>query len=128
MGVGQLCHTTPTGHKRVFRVIPDPATRLAGLKRGEVDIAYLLSGELGEELRRAPGLTMKPTYPSTHFLVFADQSDPRSPWHDKRVRLAANLAMDRQALNQAATFGLSRITGSIVLSSLDFYWRPPVYP
>jgi peptide/nickel transport system substrate-binding protein len=36
--------------------------------------------------------------------------------------------MDRQALNQAATFGLSRITASIVLSSLDFYWAPPIYP
>ena len=119
----QYWRKTPNVKRLVFRVIPDPATRLAALKRGEVD-----SGELGEELQRTPGLTMKPTYPSTHFLVFADQSDPKSPWHDKRVRLAANLAMDRQALNQAATFGLSRITASIVLSSLDFYWAPPIYP
>ena len=119
----QYWRKTPNVKRLVFRVIPDPATRLAALKRGEVD-----SGELGEELQRTPGLTMKPTYPSTHFLVFADQSDPKSPWHDKRVRLAANLAMARQALNQAATFGLSRITASIVLSSLDFYWAPPIYP
>jgi peptide/nickel transport system substrate-binding protein len=109
-------------------VIPDHATRLAALKAGEVDIAYLISGELAEELRRTPGLAMKPTYPSTHFLILADQWDPKSPWHDQRVRLAANLALDRQALNEAATFGLSRITASIVLSSLDFYWRPPLYP
>jgi len=124
----QYWRKTPNVKRLVFRVIPDPATRLAALKRGEVDIAYLISGELGEELQRTPGLTMKPTYPSTHFLVFADQSDPKSPWHDRRVRLAANLAMDRHALNQAATFGLSRITASIVLSSLDFYWAPPIYP
>jgi peptide/nickel transport system substrate-binding protein len=124
----QYWRKSPNVKRLVFRVIPDPTTRLAALKRGEADVAYLLSGELGEELRRTPGLTMKPTYPSTHFLVLADQWDPKSPWHDKRVRLAANLALNRQALNEAATFGLSRITGSIVLSSLDFYWRPPMYP
>jgi peptide/nickel transport system substrate-binding protein len=124
----QYWRKTPNVKRLVFRVIPDPTTRLAALKRGEADVAYLISGELGEELRRTPGLTMKPTYPSTHFLILADQWDPKSPWHDKRVRLAANLAMDRDALNQAATFGLSRVTGSIVLSTLDFYWRPPLYP
>jgi peptide/nickel transport system substrate-binding protein len=60
--------------------------------------------------------------------VFADQWDPRSPWADKRVRLAANLAIDRHAINRAITLGFSRITGSIIPSSFDFYWQPPVYP
>jgi ABC-type transport system substrate-binding protein len=41
------------------------------------------------------------------------------------VRLSANLALDRQALNDAATLGLSKITGSFVPSSFDFYWQPP---
>ena len=59
----QYWRKPPSVKRLVFRVIPDPATRLAALKRGEVDVAYLLSGELGEELRRTPGLTMKPTYP-----------------------------------------------------------------
>jgi peptide/nickel transport system substrate-binding protein len=36
----------------VFKVIPDEGTRLAALKRGEVDIAYSIRGELAEELRR----------------------------------------------------------------------------
>ena len=43
-----------------MRVIPDESTRLAALKRGEVDIAYSIRGELAEELRRTPGLTLKP--------------------------------------------------------------------
>ena len=37
----------------VMKVIPDEATRLAALKRGEVDIAYSIRGELAEELRDA---------------------------------------------------------------------------
>jgi peptide/nickel transport system substrate-binding protein len=101
---------------------------VAALKRGEVDVAYLISGELAEDVRRTPGLALKTVFPSNHWLVFADQFDPKSPWHDRRVRLAANLALDRHSLNEAATLGLSKISGSIVPASLDFYWPAPLYP
>ncbi len=124
----QYWRKTPHVKRLILRVIPDPATRLAALKRGEVDVVYLISGELAEEVKRTPGLALKPVYPSNHWLIFADQFDPKSPWHDKRVRLAANLAMDRHALNEAATLGFSKITGSIVPSHFDFYWPAPPYP
>jgi peptide/nickel transport system substrate-binding protein len=116
---------TPTVKRLVFRVIPDFTTRLAAFKRGEVDIAYLLAPE---DIQRTPGFTVKATFPATHWLYFADQWDPKSPWHDRRVRLAANYAIDRHALNKALTRGLSRITWSIVNSTFDFYWQPPPYP
>ena len=45
------------------RSIPEETTRLAALKRGEVDIVYSIRGELAEELRRTPGLTLKPVDP-----------------------------------------------------------------
>jgi peptide/nickel transport system substrate-binding protein len=57
-----------------------------------------------------------------------DQWDPKSPWHDRRVRLAANLAIDRPAINQAITLGHSRLTYSIIPSTFDFFWQPPAYP
>src|SRR5712692_1014255 len=125
----QYWRKTPNVKRLVFRVIPDESTRLAALKRGEADIAYAISGELGKEVQRTPGLTLKPTViQSTHFAYFADQWDPKSPWHDRRVRLAANLAIDRQAINQAVTLGFSKITHSIIPSTFDFYWQPPLYP
>ena len=118
---------TPSVKRLVFKAVPDATTRLAMLKRGEVDIAYAVNGELGEEVRRTPGLTLRPTpFVATHWLLFADQWDPSSPWSDRRVRLAANHAVDRQALNQAVTLGFSRITGSIIPASFDFYWQPPL--
>jgi len=120
---------TPSVKRLVFKTVPDPVTRLAMLKRGEVDIAYAMTGELGEEVRRTPGLALRPVpFVSTHWLVFADQWDPRSPWHDRRVRLAANHAVDREAINQAITLGFSKITGSIIPTSFEFYWQPPLYP
>jgi peptide/nickel transport system substrate-binding protein len=113
----------------VFRVIPDESTRLAALKRGEVDAAYSVTGALAEELKRTPGLRLAPTYFTfTTWLLFTEQWDPKSPWHDKRVRLAANLAIDRAGINQAAYLGLSKLAFSFVPQGMDFFWAPPPYP
>src|SRR5262249_55901766 len=120
---------TPSVKRLVFKSTPDVSTRLVMLKRGDADAAYGLPGEIGEEVRRTPGLTLRPTpFTSTHWLLFADQFDGSSPWHDRRVRLAATLAVDRQAINQAESLGFSKITGSIIPTSFDFYWAPPVPP
>ena len=109
-----------------MRVIPDEATRLAALKRGEVDIAFSIRAELAEELVRTPGLTLKPTViQSPYWLYFADQWDQKSPWHDQRVRQAAALAIDRKTINQALTLGHSLITNSVIPESFEFYWKPP---
>jgi peptide/nickel transport system substrate-binding protein len=97
------------------------------LKRGEADIVYSIRGALAEELRRTPGLVLKPAViQGTFWLSFVDQWDPKSPWHDRRVRLAANHALDRNAINQAETLGFSKMTGSIIPSSFEFYKSVPV--
>jgi len=125
----QYWRKVPSVKRLVIKSVQDEATRLAMLKRGEADVIYLLQGELAEEVRRTPGLTLKPTpIVSTHWLVFLDQWDPKSPWADRRVRLAANHAMNRQAVNEALTLGFSRITWSIIPASFDFFWQPPAYP
>jgi peptide/nickel transport system substrate-binding protein len=125
----QYWRKVPSVKRLVLKVAPDESTRLAMLKRGEADIVYLLQGELAEDVRRSPGLTLRPTpIVSTHWLIFADQWDPKSPWADRRVRLAANHAIDRQPINEAITLGFSRISWSIIPQSFDFFWQPPPYP
>src|SRR5690349_3621356 len=109
----------------VFKVIPDEATRLAALKRGEIDIAYSIRGELAEEVLHTPGLTLKAPVPGSQWLYFADQWDPKSPWHDVRVRRAAQFAMDLQGINKALTLGKSHLTNSIIPEAFEFYWQPP---
>ena len=119
---------TPNVKRLVFKVVPDETTRLAALKRGEVDIVYSIRGELAEELQRTAGLTLKPTViQAPQWVSMLDQWDPKSPWHDRRVRLAANLAIDRKAINQAITLGHSKLTHSIIPSTFEFYWQPPPY-
>jgi peptide/nickel transport system substrate-binding protein len=117
---------TPSVKRLVMKVIPDEATRLAALKRGEVDIAYSIRGELAEELRKTKGLALKPVVlQAPNWLYFPEQWDPKSPWHDLRVRQAANLAIDREGMSQALFLGFCKITDSIIPYTFDFYWQPP---
>jgi len=120
---------TPAVKRLVFRVVTDDSTRLAMLKRGEADIVYSMRGALGEEVARTPGLKLSAiVLPANQWLVFADQWKPGSPWADRRVRLAANLAFDRKAINQAETLGHSRLTGSMIPQEFEFAWTAPLYP
>jgi peptide/nickel transport system substrate-binding protein len=119
---------TPSVKTLVMRGIPDVTTRLVMLKRGEADIAYAFPGSMLDEIKRTPGLTLRPFYPPLMvWLVFTEQWDPKSPWADRRVRLAANLALDREAMNQAETIGLSKVTASIIPRSFDGSWPAPLY-
>ena len=103
----QYWRKTPNVRRIVLKAIPDEATRLAALKRGEVDVAYNIRGALAEEIRRSPGLTLKPNVgQATHW---------------------ANYAIDRQAMNEADALGFSKLTWSIIPSSFEFYWQPPGY-
>ena len=120
---------TPSIKRLVFRSLPDETTRAAALKSGEVDLAMLLTGPTAQDIKRTPGLRLVAPLLGIFWLDFPDQWDPKSPWADRRVRLAASLAIDRQALNEAETLGLSRPTGSTVPRDFEFAlpFEPPPY-
>jgi len=117
----------PSVKRLVFRGVPDESTRLAMLKRGEVDIAYNIRGPLAEEVQRTPGLKLTHALLAATFWVdFTNgQWDSRSPWHDRRVRLAVALAIDRSGINQAETLGFSRPASSIIPIGFGFAWPAP---
>lgn len=77
----------------------EPATRLAMVKRGEVDTSSLMTGVFYEDVKKDPNLKAY-IAPSTalRFLNITSQWDPKSPWSDVRVRQAASLALDRQTI------------------------------
>ena len=111
----------PSVKRVVIRNIPDETTRAAALKRGEVDVAYNLSGSVAEDIRRTPGLAITARRSNAvFFLDFLEQWDPKSPWADRRVRLAASTAVDRKAINDAEFLGFAGITGNIVPRHMEF--------
>jgi len=111
----------PHVKRLVYKSVPEATTRLAMLKRGEVDLAYLLDAPQAEEVRRNPSLKLAFSGGiGTFYLDFFDQWDPKSPWHDRRVRLAAVHAIDSRAQSDAENLGASRLTGSMVPRKFDF--------
>jgi peptide/nickel transport system substrate-binding protein len=111
----------PSVKRLVFQSIPEETTRLAMLRRGDVDVAYLLEGQVGESIRNDPNLKLVFSGGiATFFLEFFDMWDPKSPFADQRVRKAASLALDRQALSDADTLGASKPNGNIVLKRFEY--------
>jgi peptide/nickel transport system substrate-binding protein len=111
----------PSVKRLVLKSVPESTTRVAMLKRGEVDIAYLLEVPQAEEVKRDPKLKVAFTGGVASFYVdFFDMWDPKSPWADQRVRLAASHAIDRKALNAAETLSASRLNGGFVPKNLEF--------
>jgi peptide/nickel transport system substrate-binding protein len=111
----------PSVKRLVFKSIPESTTRLAMLKRDEVDVAYLLDGSLAEEVKRDPKLKLAFSGGiGTFYLDYFDMWDPKSPWADERVRRAASLAIDRHAISEAETLGASPPTGNIVPKAFEY--------
>ena len=117
---------TPAVKRIVMKVIQEEMTRFAALQGGEVDIAYSIRSEFAEAVQRIPGLSIKSVVLQAPFWIyFPEQWDPKSPWHDLRVRQAANLAIDREEMNKALFLGYCKVTNSIIPENFEYYWQPP---
>lgn len=120
----------PNIKRIVIRGVPDVTTRLAMLKRQEADFVSALQGAAAEEAMRDSNLKVVDTrHPSIFWIEFADQWDPKSPWADKRLRLAVNYALDRKAISDAACLGFCPPAGVIIPRLMDYALQvePPVY-
>jgi peptide/nickel transport system substrate-binding protein len=105
----------------IMKSVPEGTTRVAMLKRGEADIAYALDGEDAENVRRDPRLTLVPSkHASIFWIEFGDQWDAKSPWHDRRLRLAVNHALNRKTINEVSCLGFCPPAGVIVPRVMDY--------
>jgi peptide/nickel transport system substrate-binding protein len=105
----------------IMRSVPEATTRAVMVKTGEADFALVLDGPDAEGIRRDPRMqVVSSKHASIFWIEFTEQWDPKSPWHDPRLRLAANLALDRQQINEAACLGFCPPAGVIVPRVMDF--------
>jgi peptide/nickel transport system substrate-binding protein len=103
----------PPGVKHLtVRVVKDLAARVAGLQTGELDVAYGMTGKLLPRVMADPKLRWNPNYTSPWHLVFPGYTEPSSPFHDKRVRQAVSLAINRPFIVKQETQGIGKPWGN----------------
>lgn len=87
----------PAPAKRViFRVIPEPASRLAALRAGEVDIITMVPFDYYPVLEADPNVRPVAATGTRSFFIDLNVNEP--PFDNVLVRRALNYAIDRDAL------------------------------
>jgi peptide/nickel transport system substrate-binding protein len=125
----QYWRKKPAVKRIVFKPVTDRTARLAMLKTGEADIAFVMIGTEASAIKTDPRLRLLHVIPpAAWWLEFPEQWKPKSPWADRRVRLAATLALDKQAMNEAERLGFARLTGSMIPSAMEFALRLEPFP
>lgn len=116
-------------HIKHFTIIavPEAATRLAMAERGESDITYFIPGELLDRVKKNPKLMLAPLLSAPFWLEFPGFMNPKNPFHDKRVREATSLAIDRPALNEAEFSGLGRNAGNWINDDVQYGLTAPEF-
>ncbi|GGA41128.1 ABC transporter substrate-binding protein [Paenibacillus physcomitrellae] len=86
----------------ILRPVSDPSARLAALQSGEVNWAEIPPTESIDLLKNSGFQVLTNTYPHIWPYVLNVQD---GPWKDKRVRQAANYAIDREGMSSALLNG-----------------------
>jgi peptide/nickel transport system substrate-binding protein len=114
---------TPHFRRLVLLKVPEPATRMAMLRAGSVDVIEI-GGEYVEELQKVGVRTLTMPNVSWLYVILGGQWPTQStydatvPWalpdaeRARKVRLALNLAVDKQAILQQVLGGLGTVVGS----------------
>jgi peptide/nickel transport system substrate-binding protein len=140
---------TPAYQELIIRRVADPAARVAGLRSGEIDVAQVM-GDYLDQTKKA-GLNIHEVPSSAQYWIVlsgqtssnyddycpqcpwvGDPNDPKSLEKAQKVRLALNLAVNKQAIVD----GLWRGYGALTPFSYMYYptdkgysadWKIPPY-
>lgn len=93
----------PRIERLIYRIIPDPNTRLEQLRTGEVDAYFDVDPSLLPEVRTVAGIRISLTPVADFHVLRFNLRDP--VLRDVQVRQAIAMAIDRRTLIEAATHG-----------------------
>jgi peptide/nickel transport system substrate-binding protein len=110
-----FCLGRPYLDRVLFRVIPDPITRLAALRSGEIDYLEGVPPQEVESLRGNSEFQLF-EFPQRGFQFIAwNQRNPL--FQDPRVRTALTLALDRREMVDALLFGQGHVLANPLMST-----------
>ena len=111
----------PKTEKVIYRVIPEEASLLAGIKSGNLDIATINDGATIRQASADKSVVVM-SKPGMNVRVFSFNNQ-KAPFDDIRVRQAIALAIDRSEILTMAEYGMGAATGPIPISAK--YWAIP---
>jgi peptide/nickel transport system substrate-binding protein len=109
----------------IFRMIPEPSTRVAALKAGEVHIIEEVPVDLLPDLERDPNVYVKTTQGTRVYAV--ELNNARPPFNDPRVRRALNYAVNWDSILKAIYKGYAHRVATAFLPS-GFGFNPNIRP
>lgn len=111
----------------VFRMMPEPATRVAALKAGEVHIIEDLPVDLIPEVERDPKTAVRTTQGTRVYGV--ELNNARPPFNDVKVRQALNYAVNWEAILKSVYRGYAtRLSTAFLPSGFGYNPRQQAYP
>jgi ABC-type transport system substrate-binding protein len=114
----------PQFKRLVFLKVPEPATRMAMLRAGGVDVIEI-GGEYVDELKKVGMRTLTMPNTAAIWVILGGQwpgrptYDPKVPWAQpdleraRKVRQALNLAVDKKAIFQQVLGGVGTPVGTV---------------
>ncbi len=111
----------PSFKTLTFKVIPEPTTRVALLRRGEVDIITQVPFQSVEEIKKAPGLKIQTIRTNERTFIKMNTLRDKSPFKDRRVRQALNYAIDKQSIINGVLNGFAVETATGITKGIIGY-------
>lgn len=113
----------PKSDEVVFRPLPDASSRLAALRSGDADLVVEIPAENYEQLKNDPDVTVAAEAgPHVWFLILNTR---QGPFKDKRVRQAANYAINKKAIVQNVLLGTGTVARGPIAPAFGSAYTPP---
>jgi peptide/nickel transport system substrate-binding protein len=128
-------HYGRDGYPRADRlnvaIIPDESARMAALRDGRIDFTTFENPDAPQMLGSTANVEHHPIQTTNYYRFDVNALSEDSPFNDRRVRQAMNLALDREAINMLVFNGTSAVDypvpaafGKDACQDLDTYALP----
>jgi peptide/nickel transport system substrate-binding protein len=120
---------TPIATEIQIRLIPETIQMINGLQQGEIDIAIGgFSGDQANQLKQRDQVVLSFLNTAAQIAIPQGSYELRdTPLKDRRVRLALNYAVNKEAIAKGLYGGYAEPTGQVAVPDTD-YWDPDARP
>ena len=98
--------------------ISDPMTQMAALQKGEVDVLREVAVNVATQIEATKKYDIETMY-GGHMVLLLNDTDPKSPWTDIRMREALEYAIDKEAISSSVGQNLFMPDYEILLGAHD---------